>query len=248
MNLFTITVILCLAFGWIGLVLLDAYRRRNRRPISERPSRRVIPQRPSRQHRNWWQRVVCGRLGLHWYPRVRGVAGPLTDVSCVVCGRPRRDGRPHSASSRWGRRPYYWGGIGWGAMAAGVTQVRTAEATTSAAAGAAATSPAVATAVAGPVATAVAGAATERATKPHPHAHEVAHGTSRKHPRSDGTAPSGGEANTLVSAQHRGQERTAENGAKTTHDPAAPRHEPGHQARPQPESADIAAEAAHWPW
>jgi hypothetical protein len=37
-------------------------------------------------------------------------------------------------------------------------------------------------------------------------------------------------------------------GTRMTHTPAAPRHEPGQQARPRPESADIAAEAARWPW
>jgi hypothetical protein len=114
MNLTIITATVWMVLGWIGLVLLVVYTRRSRRPIPGRPSHRVIPKRPFRQHRHWWQRVMCERLGLHWYPRVRGVAGPLTEVHCVLCDRPHRFGRTGPRSSPWGGRPYYWGGIGWG--------------------------------------------------------------------------------------------------------------------------------------
>jgi hypothetical protein len=53
---------------------------------------------------SWWQRVVCGRLGWHWYPRISGIGGPLTDVGCVFCGRPRGRGRRPPGPPRHLRR------------------------------------------------------------------------------------------------------------------------------------------------
>jgi beta-lactamase regulating signal transducer with metallopeptidase domain len=56
MNLTSIAVTVWMVLGWIGLVLLVVYTRRNRRALPERPSRhvtsrRVTSKRPSRQHR-----------------------------------------------------------------------------------------------------------------------------------------------------------------------------------------------------